>query len=138
METSTVKQDLVELVKNLNLFKRKLKESDVEKKETLDVINTTISKLNKHIDYCKSKEKVLQRQFYDRDKLHVVYYINVEALTVEDAENYVTDIYETVNDGNDGSVINTIIQVRGEHFPPVEYHFPPYQPKKKSDYVNIK
>lgn len=138
METSTAKQDLVELVKNLNLFKRKLKESDVEKKETLDVINTTISKLNEHIDYCKGKEKVLQRQFYDRDKLHVVYYINVEELTDEDAENYVTDMYEAVNDGNDGSVINTIFKVRGEHFPPVEYHFPPYQPKKKSEYVNIK
>lgn len=138
METITAKQDLVELVKNLNFFRENVETSDVKKEEIINVINAAISKLNKHIDYCKSKEKVLQNQFYDRDKLHTVYYVNVEGLIDEDVENYITDVYESVNDGNDGSVINTIIKVRGEHFPSVEYHFPPYQPKKKSDYEKEK
>lgn len=134
METFTAKQDLVKIVKDLNSFKEKLEAFDVKKEETVDVINTAISKLNEHIEFCESEQKRLQNQFYDRDKLHMIYYINVEGIDKDDRESYVEEFSKVMDDGNDGSVVNYIVPVNGEHIPPVEFHFPPYQPKKKSEY----
>lgn len=66
------------------------------------------------------KHKIL-----DKDKLQVIYYLNVQTIDEEDIMPYVEDFAEKVKKDNDGSVIYHIIPCMGEHEPQIEFYWPP-------------
>lgn len=65
-------------------------------------------------------------KFYDKDKLHIIYYVNIENIDEVDVEAYIREIANEFADV-DGSTKPIFIPVRGERDNMVEFHWPPYQ-----------
>lgn len=61
----------------------------------------------------------------DKDKLQVVYYVNVKNIDGKDVPSYIDGIRECLK--CDDSVCQYFIPVMDERFPPIEFYWPHYE-----------
>ena len=74
------------------------------------------------------------RKFFDRDKLQIVFYVDVTGIDGSDIPTYMEEISNSF--GSDESVSSFFIPTKGQHYPMVEFHWPPYDTGYQQAYTS--
>ena len=67
----------------------------------------------------------------DKDKLHIIFYVNVKNIDEVDIQTYVEEVASSVSKDNDGSVVYYFIPTTEDRENWIEFHWPPYIPDEE-------
>ena len=62
----------------------------------------------------------------DKDKLHIIVYVNIKKIHEHDIPTYVEEVVSSVSKNNDGSVVYYFIPTTEDRENWMEFHWPPY------------
>lgn len=72
----------------------------------------------------------------EKDKLQVVFYVNVKNIDPSDVSAYVEEVANAMSKDNDGSAQYYFIPITDDRENYIEFHWPPYIPEEEHKLPN--